>query len=315
MQKLIEPLGVTTVDAREIRKVHPVRALDGWELKSFAMLNSRFREVLLLDADNVPVVDPTFLFHIPEYRSCGAVLWPDYTRLAPSREAWALTGVDYRDEPEIESGQILLDKERSWKPLNLAMWMNEHSDFWYDHVHGDKETFHLAWRKLAAPYSMPPRGIDELYSVMCQHDFAGRRIFQHRNLSKWALSHQERIPGFRFEDECLEFVSQLRCRWDPLTDFLTPLTTDEREQMNQLVGRRFEYVRVGYDRRQLVLDRKGLIGEGGADCEGFWWISDPELVIAGDDLSVTCRLREDGDGVWRGRWVAFEQMPVELIPL
>jgi hypothetical protein len=38
------------------------------------------------------------------------------------------------------------------------------------------------------------------------------------------------------------------------------------------------------------------------------------LVISGHD-GVTCRLLRDADGVWRGRWLHQEQMPVELRPL
>ena len=53
---------MSCVNAQEVRKIHPVRTLNGWELKPFALLNSPFQEVLLLDADNVPVVDPAFLF-------------------------------------------------------------------------------------------------------------------------------------------------------------------------------------------------------------------------------------------------------------
>ena len=50
---------------------------------------------------------------------------------------------------------------------------------------------------------------------MCQHDFRGRRVFQHRNLDKWdLLLRNQRIKGFRFEDECREFVRELGGVWD-----------------------------------------------------------------------------------------------------
>ena len=109
--------------------------------------------MLLLDADNVPIVDPSFLFDTPQYRRLGAVFWPDYGRLGPRRSIWQLCGVPWRDEPEFESGQIVLDKLRCWKSLSLTMWMNEHSDFWYRHIHGDKDTFHLCWRKIGQEFA------------------------------------------------------------------------------------------------------------------------------------------------------------------
>jgi AAA+ ATPase superfamily predicted ATPase len=49
---------------------------------------------------------------------------------------------------------------------------------------------------------------------MCQHDFQGRRVFQHRNMDKWRLDGSNRqIRGFLFEDQCREFLSELRSRW------------------------------------------------------------------------------------------------------
>ena len=65
MRELVEPLGVTCVNAQEVRKIHPVRTLNGWELKAFALLNSPFQEVLLLDADNVPAGRPGLFFSKP----------------------------------------------------------------------------------------------------------------------------------------------------------------------------------------------------------------------------------------------------------
>jgi hypothetical protein len=42
-------------------------------LKAAALLLSRFKEVLLMDADNTPLRDPSFLFDSPAFRSTGAV--------------------------------------------------------------------------------------------------------------------------------------------------------------------------------------------------------------------------------------------------
>jgi ADP-heptose:LPS heptosyltransferase len=229
MRKPVESLGVKCIDALEVRKSHPARILNGFEIKPYAILHSRFCEVLLLDADNVPVVDPAFLFDTPEYGEHGAIFWPDYGRLAPTRDIWEVTGVAYRDEPEFESGQIVVDKRRCWDALNLTMWMNEHSDFWYRHIHGDKDTFHLAWRKLGMEYAMPGRAIQTLCipgrhdGAMCQHDFSGSRVFQHRNFAKWAINGERgtntgflghgadvRLPGFMDEDECRGHVDRLR---------------------------------------------------------------------------------------------------------
>jgi len=215
MKDLVRPLQVECVDALAVRKTKPARILRGWELKPYSMLHCPFKEVLLLDADNMPMVDPEFLFQTKEFRQTGAIFWPDHGSLAKTRSIWQLCGVSYAEEPEFESGQIVVDKERCWKALCLAMWYNEHSDFFYHHVHGDKETFHMAFRKTATAYAMPKRRIHLLNGVMCQHDFAGRRIFQHRNEHKWSLRRNKRVLGFRDEEECFRLLANLRQRWKP----------------------------------------------------------------------------------------------------
>lgn len=218
MKSLLAPLGVECVDAFEIRRRHPVRCLGGWELKPYAMLHSPFREVLLLDADNVPVLDPEFLFETPEFKATGAIFWPDFHIVRRGRKArviWRSCGLRAPDEPEFESGQIVLDKARCWKALSLAMWFNENSDFYYEHFHGDKETFHLAFRKVKQRYALVRHPIHALEGTMCQHDFAGRRVFQHRNMDKWDLFlHNARVKDFQFEDECRADVQRLRKLWD-----------------------------------------------------------------------------------------------------
>src|SRR5262249_11525741 len=151
-----------------------------------------FREVILLDADNVPVLDPTFLFDTPEFRETGAIFWPDFGRLKPSHPIWEICEVSYRDEPEFESCQVVVDKRRCWEVLQLALHYNDHSDFYYSHILGDKDTFHLAFRRLGKAYSMPEHPIHPLEGTMCQHDFHGRRLYQHRNMDKWRLDGSNR---------------------------------------------------------------------------------------------------------------------------
>ena len=218
LRKRLQEMDVRCVNAAEVRQRHPVRHLGGWEIKPYSILHSSFEQVLYLDADNVAIVEPSFLFDIQPFRRTGAVFWPDYGRLGRDRSIWRICRVPYRDEPEFESGQILVDKRRCWRALNLAMYLNGHSDFYYRHIHGDKESFHMAWRMLDQEYAMVPHAIHSLAGTMCQHDFAGRRIFQHRNWAKWRIDGgNARIEGFEKEDECLEFIRELASLWEPLS--------------------------------------------------------------------------------------------------
>jgi ADP-heptose:LPS heptosyltransferase len=216
MKALVAPLGVECVDAAGMRKKFPARILQGWELKPYALLHSPYREVLLLDADNVPVINPQFLFTTPEFHATGAIFWPDFLRGKGKKAIaiWRSFGLQMPDELEFESGQIVLDKQRCWRALCLSWWINDNSDFFYRHLHGDKETFHLAFRKLKTAYSLVQKPIHPLPGVMCQHDFLGRRLFQHRNTEKWDLFFNKRIQGFRREKQCLAYISDLRRAWD-----------------------------------------------------------------------------------------------------
>jgi ADP-heptose:LPS heptosyltransferase len=215
MKSILAPLGVACVDACRVRRKHPARTLGGWQLKPYAILHCPFEEVLLLDADNVPLLNPEYLFRTPQYQATGALFWPDYGSSPKAKAIWRSCRLRRPNEPEFESGQILVDKKRCWKALQTCMWFNDHSDFYYRHLHGDKETFHLAFRKLRKSYALVDTPIHSLAGTMCQHDFDGKRIFQHRNTNKWnLLLANKRVPGFRREEQCREYVRQLQTIWD-----------------------------------------------------------------------------------------------------
>ena len=271
----------------------------------------------MLDADNVPVKDPAFLFDSPQYREHGAIFWPDYNRLAASRRIWDVCEVPYRDEPEFESGQLVVDKSRCWEALNLTMHLNEHSDFYYKHIHGDKETFHLGFLRAKKTFAMPAKEIHPLRGTMCQHDFEGKRLFQHRNMEKWTLAgRNRRIDGFFAEDECLRALEELRRLWNGRVLWNDTLTRFEKHLLGECCGTTYQYVRVGHDSRPLELKADRTIGQGAAARERMWTVSayggGLSLIVFGDD-DPTCRLTPQ-DGIWQGRWYRNERMPIRLEP-
>ncbi len=312
--------GAVCVDATIIRHRHPCRTLNGYELKAFALRHSQFEEVLLLDADNVPVQDPTFLFNTMEYQRSGAIFWPDYGRLERERSIWELAGIPYRDEPEFESGQMVVDRRRHLDALELSLLYNEFSDVYYQHIHGDKDTFHLAWRKLGKEYAMPDRGIHNLSGlVMCQHDFASERLFQHRNMDKWRLdSENEAIPDFWHEDLCRGFLADLRARLNaqPLGSLPQPPAGETAEKAkHDLMAHYWNYVRRDHDERMISFLPNGQIGAGRGNNELHWKVAEldgqPVLEVSGEGR-LTFRCFYQPDGTWTGSWEHFEQMSVEV---
>ncbi len=324
MKELADELGVTCVDG--LQRAERIQGFSwgerpGWQLKALSLIAGSFEEVLLIDGDNVPIVDPTFLFDHSEYRRTGAVFWPDYTRFAPDRDIWRICGVTYRDEPEFESGQIVVHKKRCWHELWLALFYNIHNRFYYKHMWGDKDTFHMAWRRLATVYSMPPFPIRNLANkVMCQHDFNGRIIFQHRNRAKWVLPANQnmRIAGFKLEDRCIGFLQLLESKWLGTVKAPRPKSKREIEAYTELVSIGvFVYTRVGYDKRHLEFLANQEIGRGRAECEQLWYVEERDntvrLVVEGNGMS-TLHARRAENGIWMGSWQIHERMPVELIP-
>ncbi|MEX0641254.1 MAG: hypothetical protein WD468_01060 [Pirellulales bacterium] len=299
--KLAEPLGVTCVDAFEVAKTDPHPHLGGWESKSYAILHSRFEEVLFLDADNIPVIDPTFLFEGPEYRETGAIFWPDGMRTPPESSRWQIFDVPYRDEKEQESGQILINKRRSWTALRLCNWYNEHSDFFYKHVYGDKDTFRLAWHRASRQYAMPTRGPEPIPFTLCQFDFGGRRLFQHRIHDKWSLFGNKRAADFWYEDLCNSFVDELGKQWSPAALLNRNLTREDLERMALMSRPKYRFVQVGRSGRNMKLAPTGAIAVGASRREAYWYCRNGELVLLDSAGKPTRSFSPETDGSWMGQ--------------
>jgi Mannosyltransferase putative len=311
---LFAHLGVETVDALEHRPLNPARRLGGWELKAYALANCRFREVVLLDADNVAVSDPARLFDSEEYAASGALFWPDVQRLSPTNAIWDLCQTPYRSEPAWESGQVVVDKARCWAALQVAWHMNDHSDVFYQLVHGDKETFHLAWRMLDQPYAMTPHRARSAGFGMFQHDFQGKVLFQHRCHAKWVLrGDNPRFNGFALEDECLGYVDELRDLWSGRIDAVPSRSPHDLDVEAGLVAARwFRYELVGSHDRTLELLSGNRIGVGRSRDALTWHVEGDELVLGGREGPSGRLHRINGDG-WGGR-LGSDRREVEMHP-
>ncbi len=219
-QALLAPYQVECVDGDAVRRRHPARRLDGWELKVFATLHCPFEELLFLDADSYPCRNPEFLFELEDYRERGAIFWPDVTASDPRLE-WSAFGVPGPRRPgSVESGQLVLNKRQSWRPLNLAWFYNDHSDYYYSYGHGDKHTFEVAWARCAQPYVMwESKG--QVAEVAYLHRGPDQQpLFVHRCCDKFRLASHEYytkqsqpLPSFHsalpLERECWKWLTEL----------------------------------------------------------------------------------------------------------
>jgi hypothetical protein len=134
---------------------------------------SSFRHALLLDGDSLPLLDPAPLFDAPDFQSAGSMFWPDFWHSAwTDAGLWRALGVvppwerdEYKEDDGgkngggenggggrrwrhrlVESGQLLLDRERHADVLEWAWLLNgPNRETVYKAMHGDKDTWRLAF--------------------------------------------------------------------------------------------------------------------------------------------------------------------------
>lgn len=194
----------------------------GWSLKPFAILESSFKEVLFLDSDIAPAKNPEYLFEYEPYKEKGSIFWSDtcvtHTKARPTKNNksksafWQLAETDEVDEREFESGQVLINKEKCWREINLTCHYNTHADWYYRLFLGDKETFHLAWRKLHKDFVFfqnsthvdVPGG-----KYFYQYDHNEELVFQHRSGNKFHLKDNLLDPKFEHQEEILKIIEEL----------------------------------------------------------------------------------------------------------
>ncbi|CEG38227.1 hypothetical protein PPTG_03276 [Plasmopara halstedii] len=178
--------------------------------KLYAIFYSAFDSVLLLDADNFAVRDPTYLFETPEFVNTGAIFWPDFWK--PSNTifnihrdsfVWKFFGLEYIDMFEQESGQVMINRRMHYKALNVLMYYGFSLPRAHEELHlvwGDKDLFRFAWLKSKSTFHMterPPGAAGTKhpdYDLFCgvtmvQHDPSGHVIFMHRNTEKLTYSN------------------------------------------------------------------------------------------------------------------------------
>ncbi|KAI9016555.1 mannosyltransferase putative-domain-containing protein [Phycomyces nitens] len=180
--KELSRLGAVTRDFSEEDLVRPVKqrrdADKQFQIKAAAIINSAFNEVLYLDSDNVPAIDPTFLFDSPDYKRTGAMFWPDFWKTDGENIIFPILDIPCEDEWEQESGQIVVNKAKSWLPLQLAWYMQSNYEIYFQLLNGDKDTFQYAWKALGAPFYMVPTFLG-MGGGMVQGRFCGHTMLQY----------------------------------------------------------------------------------------------------------------------------------------
>ncbi|WVQ97918.1 hypothetical protein IAU59_005035 [Kwoniella sp. CBS 9459] len=167
-----------------------------YHLKAIAVVQSPFREVLYLDSDSIPTRDPEYMFDAPNYERLGIFATPDYWKTSANNPIWAIMGVKCRNEWEMETGQMFVDKKMHLDVFLLIRYMLERHEFWFYFSDGDKDIFRWALLALRKRWAVPGRWVgaaalpsgtasgDFCAHTMLQHDSWGEPLFVHYNLLK-----------------------------------------------------------------------------------------------------------------------------------
>jgi len=146
--------------------------IQGWSIKPFAVLASRFEEVILLDADITFIRDPSILFDNKGYQETGTLFFKDRT-LHPGRhsgsvwlKSWMINPLpetkksrfwNDKSRHEMESGTVVIHKTKTILGLLNACKLNEkeiREKVVYQKVYGDKETFWMGYDMARQSYHM-----------------------------------------------------------------------------------------------------------------------------------------------------------------
>lgn len=166
--------GLSNVRTVDLKGVFGV-TLEGWDTKPFALLASRFKKVILMDADVVFLESPEGLFDDRDFAATGALFFRDrslypysdpdelYSRIFPwphSRELQSNPISQQRTRHLQESGVLVVDKPRHVWGLLMVCLLNQPyqrlKGTIKDYIHGDKETFWMGLELMGERYSFMP---------------------------------------------------------------------------------------------------------------------------------------------------------------
>ncbi|GAB4813724.1 hypothetical protein N2152v2_000770 [Parachlorella kessleri] len=126
----------------------------GWKPKIAAIYTVPYQEILFLDADSMPLMDPGFLFDWPDYAAKGNIIFPEHHRKEVKlfrhfglHNPWADAGKKAEWPLVEETGQLLLNRPVLVHAdmLEWLWFLNTHDEVTYRLGHGDCDTFRAAF--------------------------------------------------------------------------------------------------------------------------------------------------------------------------
>ncbi len=192
------------VDTSSMRVVH------GWQIKINAILQSEYSQIIHLDADNIVTRDPSYLFDCPTFRDNAAMFWMDNPNVNDFHgriieHQWQRVGSDRKDRiNDIETGQMVIDKIRGAKALQIVKHFADHADYWEGFNggdrgvwYGDKTSFHMGFKLTETPHHIQKWNRWNAGGFYEHCDPDGNVIFQHACHRKGHLHNGHAIQNLK----------------------------------------------------------------------------------------------------------------------
>mmetsp|Transcript_30854 Transcript_30854/g.89788 ORF Transcript_30854/g.89788 Transcript_30854/m.89788 type:complete len:443 (-) Transcript_30854:16-1344(-) len=177
-----------------------------FSLPALCLLHSVFAEVLYIDADVLPLADPTPLFETEEYLRTGAVFWSVWNEFGPySHMFWQI----FDSDPlplRVDNAVMLLNRAKHYVALEMAFYLIQRWRpfffVWPFYLNGDADMFPLGFLANRTPFHtvFPPAdilGVATLggspsgafcgHSVLIRHpNVSSEVVFVHRSRNKFS---------------------------------------------------------------------------------------------------------------------------------
>ena len=154
IEKLLSLQNVTLIDLTEKLNTNiDENKLKGYRTKPLSVIVSSFKEVVLMDADALSFIDPSYFFELEGYKNKGMFLFKDYVNCLHYIDRNFIDNIgighkNYCDKTEgfeLDSSCVVVNKELAWEALYAICIINVESNAYYNskvkNVLGDKDTW------------------------------------------------------------------------------------------------------------------------------------------------------------------------------
>jgi predicted O-linked N-acetylglucosamine transferase (SPINDLY family) len=202
------------------------KQIKGFMMKPFSLMTTKFSEVLLLDADNLPVFNIESLFNNPTYLLHDNIFWPDIdyenkTKMLPlGNDVYKKFKVDV-PLYLTDSGQVLININKCWESICVCYYINYNFEIFYKLFYGDKDIYYIAFKLTNKFYNLNKYKIIPctnegneytiINTIIQRNPLDGSHAFIHRMFSKISNNNYTKIIYMYDENNIIKNNQQQIC--------------------------------------------------------------------------------------------------------